>query len=652
MKKVILLALTLCLLLCVVCAAAGESEKEDLGDFVVGETSKLTGAFFTSMWGDNTSDIDVRHLLHGYSPIYWEVQPGFLPDSQIVHNLSVSDREDGGKLYIIEVYNDLSYSDGSPITAADYAFSYMLGASPVIAEIGGASDVVPYIAGYDAYHDGETNVFAGVRIFDAYTFGVDIDSAYLPFFYDLAYLVTYPYPISVIAPGCEVVDDGEGAYIRNIDPAITEPIFTAELLRKTILDPDEGYLSHPPVVSGPYTLTSYDAESGEARFNINPYFVGNWHGVVPTIDNVVLRPVLPETMMEELKNGDVQLLNKVVAARNITEGMSLMATGEVMSENYPRLGLGFIHYTCDNGVFTSQDVRQAVAYLIDTPELTREFTAGFGIPSYGYYGVGQWMYQALMGTLNDYILQSEEDAVKWEELAAEFSTLNTYDVDLGQAKRLLVKDGWTLNEDGKDYEEGSDTVRYKLVDGHLTPLTIRWGKLEGSFAAETLHEMITQPFADAGIQLEVDVLKYEDLMDYFYRTHEYKYDMLYLATNFISWFDPVPVFSIYEEHIGITNMTGYRDEELFALALDMRRTAPGDLYEYERKWVTFQKDFNEKLPLLPIYTNVYFDFHTPLLTGYYPNVEMSFPVALLSAAYGQGQGVTGDALEDDIIMAD
>jgi len=341
----------------------------------------------------------------------------------------------------------------------------------------------------------------------------------------------------------------------------------------------------------------------------------------------------------------------VVAAENILEGMNLVAAGAAAMENYPRLGLGFLHYTCDNGVFMSQNVRQAVAYLVDTPKLTQEFTAGFGIPSYGYYGVGQWMYQALMGTLNEYIIESEEDAAKWDGLAAEFSTLNTYDVDVAHAKRLLIEDGWTLNEKGQNYVDGTDTVRYKQIDGELTPLKVQWGKLEDSFAAETLHEMIAEPFGEAGILLEVDVLRYEDLMDYFYRTHEYKYDMLYLATNFISWFDPVPVFSIYEEHIGITNMTGYRDEELFALALDMRRTEPGNLYEYERKWVAFQKAFNEKLPLLPIYTNVYFDFHTPLLTGYYPNVEMSFPVALLNATYGNGPAGAGAAAQEDMVAA-
>ena len=38
----------------------------------------------------------------------------------------------------------------------------------------------------------------------------------------------------MIAPGCEVRDDGEGAYIANIDETAVEPVFTAELLQSTV----------------------------------------------------------------------------------------------------------------------------------------------------------------------------------------------------------------------------------------------------------------------------------------------------------------------------------------------------------------------------------------------------------------------------------
>ena len=79
-----------------------------------------------------------------------------------------------------------------------------------------------------------------------------------------------PYPISVLAPGCKVVDTEKGVGIVNAS-GTGDAMFTADLLQKTILDAATGYMSHPSVVSGPYTLTSYDAQSGTASFAINPY---------------------------------------------------------------------------------------------------------------------------------------------------------------------------------------------------------------------------------------------------------------------------------------------------------------------------------------------------------------------------------------------
>ena len=60
-------------------------------------------------------------------------------------------------------------------------------------------------------------MFSGVRLIDERTFSVTVKAQYEPYFYELSYLSVYPYPIGVIAPGCEVRDDGEGAYIANID---------------------------------------------------------------------------------------------------------------------------------------------------------------------------------------------------------------------------------------------------------------------------------------------------------------------------------------------------------------------------------------------------------------------------------------------------
>ena len=59
------------------------------------------------------------------------------------------------------------------------------------------------------------------------------------------------------------------------------------------------------------------------------------------------------------------------------------------------------------------------------------------------------------------------------------------------------------------------------------------------------------------------------------------------------------------------------DEQLIDMTWDMHKTEPYDVLTYEQKWIEFQKYYNELLPTMPIYSNVYFDFHTNWLQNYY-----------------------------------
>lgn len=64
----------------------------------------------------------------------------------------------------------------------------------------------------------------------------------------------------------------------------------------------------------------------------------------------------------------------------------------------------------------------------------------------GYYGLGQWMTLAAMGTIRPEGITPEEEEV-WDAL--NLDELNPYTLDLGKAKALLEEDGWTLNENGE-----------------------------------------------------------------------------------------------------------------------------------------------------------------------------------------------------------
>lgn len=211
-------------------------------------------------------------------------------------------------------------------------------------------------------------------------------------------MLFYPYPISVIAPGCEVADDGNGACIRNVDSAIEEPVFTGELLKQTVLDPETGYLSHPTFTCGPYKLTGYDAESGKVDFELNPYYAGNWDGVVSYIDTVTLIPISTQNMIQYLLDGTVDIINKAVDGTGITQ--CIQELDERFSRlSYARLGYGFVGVACEKGPQHSEKVRQALACMLDADAIVSTYLQNYGMKVMGCYGLGQWMTEVAMGLL-------------------------------------------------------------------------------------------------------------------------------------------------------------------------------------------------------------------------------------------------------------
>jgi len=51
-----------------------------------------------------------------------------------------------------------------------------------------------------------------------------------------------------------------------------------------------------------------------------------------------------------------------------------------------------------------------------------------------------------------------------------------------------------------------------------------------------------------------------------------------------------------------------------------------------QKWQKFQERFNETLPMLPFYSNIYFDFHTASLHSYGIAENMTWSQAIVEAA--------------------
>ena len=122
MKKLIAILLVL-VLLTGCCAALAESAESKYDLLRVGTVTQFSGNFFSGALGSNVSDQDARKLIHGYNLVEWVPEEGvFRPNQQVV--TAFSTKQDGSS-FIFAISKDLKYNDGTPITAKDYAFSFL-----------------------------------------------------------------------------------------------------------------------------------------------------------------------------------------------------------------------------------------------------------------------------------------------------------------------------------------------------------------------------------------------------------------------------------------------------------------------------------------------------------------------------------------------
>ena len=643
-------------------ALGGGDDEEEIQypeELKVGHPTAMRGDFSFDMFGNGTSDIDVRALIHGYNLVNWDQNQGVyaIDDSVVVDTLVTNDGE-GNRSYFLSLQDDLYYSDGTQITAWDYAFSILLSIAPEINLIGGQAAKAEHILGYKDYISGAAPTLKGVEVVSDLQLVITLDHEFLPYFFETGLLLCVPYPISVIAPGCKVYDDGEGVYIGNADKSNPTPVFTADLLRETILDPETGYNTYPSVCSGPYVLTDFDGET--AHFEINPYFKGTADGVMPTIEKISFTLAENETLIQQLQNGELHLVNKVVYGPTILDGM-LNGGEDLRYINYPRVGLMFLAFTYDWPTVQEQEVRQAIAWCMDREQITQDYCSGFGMVVNGYYGMEQWEYLLVTGG-TDYPIQNDEnnpisdaeyeaEVEKWEALSLD--NLTVYEVDTDRANILLDQAGWTLNKAGETYRPGTDDVRCKLIDGDLVALELKLMYPAGNRIADSLQANFIDHLTACGIRLTLVPTEMQQLLSSFSGETERTTDMICLATNFNVVVDPAIEFSIDDSDGLIAWKNTYSDdEELYRLAVDMRRTQPGEIYEYVEKWIRFQERFNQVLPTIPIYSNIYFDFYTAMLQNYYVTGHVTWTQAILEAYFGSEEDEDEwgeDEIEDDTV---
>ena len=617
MKKGLCLLLALILLAWACPAATGEEADETF--LAVGNPTPLTGCFFPSFREGTTSDLDVQDLLHAYSPVCWDGSIGhYRFDRSVVQDATALDDSAGNRSYLIVLYDDLYFSDGTPITAYDYAYSVLFSMDPVLREIGGTPADFSWMLGSGEYLSGEAKTLAGLRVFSDRILQLTARADALPYFYELSRLNIYPYPSKKISPGASAADNGEGAYL-------TKPL-TAEVLKRTVTDETSGYLSHPSPVSGPYTLTDFTGAT--AWFEINGYYKGNEQGIRPTITRMSYTAADERTMIDQLRDGELSLLNKVTAEKAIQAGRQLTedGDGQYAFQSYPRVGLMLIWFQESSLLAQESAVREAVACCLDRDAFVRAYTGEYGLRTDGYYGIGQWTYQAATGVTD--LLERTKPAGTAAEDTSSLAGLEKYETNVSRACDVLRDAGWDEDREGRPYVSGSGNARYRKTENGTAALSLTLAIPDSDRLEEAVRECFLPNLNQAGIRVTLERTDMETLKRAYAGEEIPGIDMIYLGDNFNILYDPERL------RPGMDPGTGSLSEsraEAYRLLQEMIRTEPDDAYSFVRKWAALQEQITRTLPLIPIYSNIYFDFYCCELHGYQIAENVTWAQAIVAS---------------------
>lgn len=573
------------------------------GQLVIGTITDLEQDFYDPIYNNNATNYKVCGLLHGYNTVITTKEGEWQTDPVVVADLQTAENEDGTKTYTIKINDGLVWTDDSPVTAKDYVFALLLESSPEMMGVDNyAATNYTTVEGWADFNSGATKALKGVHLIDDMTFSVTIAAEELPYHYDLAYAYVTPRPLAVLAPGCDIEDTEDGATITGD--------FTTEVLLETIGNTDTGYRYNPQVTCGPYKLVSYDASSRQGTFEVNEKYAGTFDGVKPMIKTVIIKTVTPDTEINELQAGTVDLLFSISGGDSIEAGLDLVDAGTAQKHTYFRYGYGKIQFDCSQFPTDSENVRQAIAYCLDRNEFARQYSGGYATVVHGEYGLSQWEFA---------------DSKDWID-----ENLNTYEKDIEKAKEVLAADGWNLNASGEEYKDG-DGLRYKEVDGELKPLEIQWCNSEGNPVSELLSTMLPDAMKEAGMELKATTTDFPTLLSGINHDSETLYNMYNLATGFSLQHSPWYYYSMDEAYLGSLNDNWILDQELADAAWALKSIPGDDDAAWLAAWQNYQKVWNEKLPNIPLYSDEYHDFYSNKLQGWDTSSIWDWTSALLYA---------------------
>lgn len=644
MKK--FLALLLAVVMVLTMVACGEGKKKADGQVVIGTSTEASGdwAYSAFVRNPNATDKAVMTLTDDMTTVDSDQHGDYGINKTVVKSYERIEEENGNVTYKFVINDGLKFNNGEAVTAQNFVAWTMFVTSPAGKEMGVVSATYNMLPGGLAYRNGETNVLSAVRLYDEKTFSITIaktgedgETSYLPYYYDITYAAMQAVNLTYwFGEGWSVKDDGEGVYFVNADGKE----FTAETVGETV--EAARFATGNRVTAGPYNLVSFDQSSREIVLEVNENYNGNFEGQKPGIQKLVIVKTSEDTVMDMITTGQIQIYSQIADGSEVNAVMDLIEAGTINSSTsqYDRAGYGYFGFACDLGPTQFTEFRQAIAYLLDRVEFAQTFCKGWGSVVHGPYCTA-------------FTMTAKTDIEK---------KINHYDYNPEKAVELLKQAGFVYNADGSDYVDGSGEVRYAkvteeqakyyesfnkvLADGTiLMPATVNWASSEGNAVSALLSTMLANSDATkaAGVSIVKTEMTFPSLLSYMYRQEMNgavgdfsvpTYNMFNLATGYNG--------GVYDESYNWTtdpeyieqgmNVQHLYDKELDKLSMDMvYGVEPGDEATYLSLWEKYIIRWNELLPMVPLYSNIYVTVYPNTIDNYAEDSFWGFERAILYA---------------------
>lgn len=642
MKK--FLALLLAVVMVLTMVACGEKKAD--GQVVIGTSTEASGdwAYSAFVRNPNATDKAVMTLTDDMTTVDSDQHGDYGINKTVVKSYERIEEENGNVTFKFVINDGLKFNNGEAVTAENFVAWTMFVTSPAGKEMGVVSATYNMLPGGLAYRNGETNVLSAVRLYDEKTFSITIaktgedgETSYLPYYYDITYAAMQAVNLTYwFGEGWSVKDDGEGVYFVNADGKE----FTAETIGETVTA--GRFATGNRVTAGPYNLVSFDQSSREIVLEVNENYNGNFEGQKPGIQKLVIVKTSEDTVMDMITTGQIQIYSQIADGSEVNAVMDLIEAGTIDSSpsQYDRAGYGYFGFACDLGPTQFTEFRQAIAYLLDRVEFAQTFCKGWGSVVHGPYCTA-------------FTMTAKTDIEK---------KINHYDYNPEKAVELLKQAGFVYNADGSDYVDGSGEVRYAkvteeqakyydsfnkvLADGTiLMPATINWASSEGNAVSALLSTMLANSEATkaAGVSIVKTEMTFPEQLNYMYRQDSYglggdysmpTYNMFNLATGYNG--------GVYDESYNWTtdpeyieqgyNVQHLYDEQLNKLSMDMvYGVEPDDEATYLDLWEKYIIRWNELLPMVPLYSNIYVTVYPNTIDNYAEDSFWGFERAILYA---------------------